>query len=206
MSFLFRSLALASALVLCACPGPVKDQCVTQSDCGSGLQCVSGACTLTQNTDAGTDAGTAGVTGNWNLVVKANANGNSALRSYHSVQATEEDGGVIVFATPFCKLYATRTGQSVALRANQSCTVPTATQLSLDQETSNGSNTFGARSDVSAPYCYTIWLSSSTSVPFSTSTYRFTGDGGVSDNGAPAAVCNQPSAQNNAALQFDLSR
>jgi hypothetical protein len=206
VSFALRSIVLVSSLLLCACPNPVKESCASQADCASGLVCVSQDCVVPTATDAGVDAGTPSVTGAWNLVVKANYNGNAALRSYHPVVASEEDGGVIVFATPFCRLYATRTADSVALRANQSCTVPTGTALSIDQETTIGSGTFGARVEVTAPYCYTIWLSSSTSVPFSGTTYRFVGDGGVSENGDPVAACNQPGAQNNAGLQFDLSR
>ena len=66
-------------------------------------------------------------------------------------------------STPYCKLYATRTGNTVVLRAPQSCTVPTGTALNLDQEDPIGSGTFGNRVDLNAPYCYTIWLSSSTS-------------------------------------------
>ena len=199
-------MVLVSSLLLCACPGPVKDSCASQTDCASGSVCVSQTCVVSAAIDAGTDAGMPSVTGAWNLVVKANYNGNAALRSYHPVVASEEDGGVIVFATSFCRLYATRTGDSVTLRANQSCTVPTGTALSIDQETSIGSGTFGARTAANAPYCYTIWLSSSTSGPFSATTYRFVGDGGVSENGDPQVACNQPGAQDNAGLQFDLSR
>lgn len=200
-----RSLVLAASLVLCACPGPAdgKDKCGTQADCLSGFLCSGGVCTSpTQSGDGGVDS----VTGNWNLVVRADYNGNAALRSYHSVLATEEANGVIAFATPFCTLYATRTGETVALRSNQSCTVPTGTRLSLDQETAIGSGTFGNRVEANAPYCYTIWLSSSTSAPFSASTYRFFGDGGVKENGSPTGPCNQPGAPDNSALQFDLSR
>lgn len=147
-----------------------------------------------------------GVAGTWTLVVKAAANGNAALRSYHSVVATEEGDGGITFATSFCNLYATRSGNTVSLRANQSCTVPSGTPLSLDQEATIGAGDFGNRVAVNAPYCYTVWLSSSTSAALSGSSYRFLGDGGVSENGSSTAACNQPSAQDNAALQFDLSR
>jgi len=199
-----RSLVLAASLVFGACFIPDgKDKCGTQADCLSGYLCSSGICTLPTQDDAG---GVDSVTGHWNLVVRADYNGNAALRSYHSVLATEEAYGVIAFATPFCTLYAIRTGETVALRSNQSCTVPTGTALSLDQETAIGSGTFSNRVQANAPYCYTIWLSSSTSAPFSGSSYRFFGDGGVHENGNPTAACSQPGATDNTALQFDLSR
>lgn len=199
-----RSSVLAVSLVFCACPGPDgKDKCGTQADCLSGYVCSNGVCTLpTEKGDAGVDS----VAGKWNLVVRADYGGNPALRSHHSVLATEEADGVIAFATPFCTLYAIRTGETVALRSNQSCTVPTGTRLSIDLETALGSGTFGNQVEMTAPYCYTVWLSSSTSAPFSGSAYRFFGDGGVNENGDRVAACKQPGAQNNSALQFDLWR
>lgn len=202
----FRMMLVVAFVALCACPGPVdgKDKCATQADCLTGYVCTNAVCV---SSDAGVaDAGSISLAGNWNLVVRAAANGNAALRSYHTVLATEATDGTITFATPFCNLYGVRNGATVTLRAPQNCTVPTGTALSLDQETSIGSGTFGNRVNVTAPYCYTIWLSSSTTAALSDTTYRFFGDGGVSPNGNATAACNQPSVQNNAALQFDLTR
>lgn len=199
------SLCMLTGLALfTACPGPVdKDKCSTQADCLNGYTCTRGTCTQVAADDAGVS-----LNGSWNLVVTAAANGNRAIRSYHTVAATEESDGGITFATNFCNLYANRVEGVLFLKNGQSCTVPTGTPLLLDQEAHVGVGDFGAQLTTMAPFCYTIWLSSSTGTPSSGNSYRFSGFGGVIPTGAATDPCAEaPSnGENNASLQFDLSR
>lgn len=195
---------LAGLTFFTGCPGPIdKDKCMTQADCLNGYTCTEGVCTQVVASDAGT-----GVNGTWNLVVTAAANGNRAIRSYHTMSAVEESDGGITFSSSFCNLYASKVNGLVVLKDGQSCKVPSGTPLVLDQEATTGVGDFGARNNLSAPFCYTVWLSTSTATQSSTNSYRFTGQGGVIPSLSASTPCAEAptDGQNNASLQFDLSR